>query len=341
MAWQLTTVLARAARAAGLRRRWGGAAALDRAEALAARPKRPGADTVFARAAARATARLSEAERFALTKATVDLDDEARAVIDRALVADAPIRATLALAHQWPSLTDDERALANGPLPVGDDGPVLLAGVPARQVDQTTCGAASMAIMLMMGDPFVGVWIASGRRLGGHLPPEVERLETRARLDTVERRWNALQRSLHAAAVRRGLLAILPWPEALGTPPWRVNNATRFAGVAFRGAIVDDTDDADVEALISHASAALRDGIPVPIYASGDSARGLDAVIPRHVVLLVRRVDRGFVAYEPGSARLYTITDGQIRDGGRGLRALGNWSHVSWMILPRARRGRP
>jgi hypothetical protein len=280
---------------------------------------------------------MPEGERFALAKAVVDLDDPTRAVIDRALASGAPARAVLALARAWASLEATERAIAASPLPVADEGPVVLAGVPAEQVDSTTCGAASMAVMLMMGDPFVGLWVATGRRLGGYIPPEIRRIAPEARLDTVERRWGALQRSIHIDAVRRGLLLLLPWPRRLGTPPWRVNNATRFAGVAFRGAVVDDTDDADVDALISHASAALRDGIPVPIYASGDSARGLDTVIPRHVVLLVRRIPGGFSAYEPSSARLHAISDAQVRAGGSGLRALGNWSHVAWMILPRAR----
>jgi hypothetical protein len=338
MPWQLTTVLARAARVVGLRRRWGGAAAVTKAMALAEREPRPGRDTVFARAAGRATRRLPEADRFALAKAVVDLDSEARTVIGRALASQAPVRAILALAHQWSSLTQAERTIATSPLPSADEGPVALDGVPARQVDSTTCGAASMAVMLMMGDPFVGLWIASGRRLGGYLPPEIRWIPLQARVDTVERRWEALQKAIHRETVRRGLLLLLPWPEKFGTPPWRVNNATRFAGVGFRGTVVDDTDDADIGALISHASAALRDGIPVPIYASGDSAKGIDTVIPRHVVLLVRRLAAGFVAYEPGSARLYSITDDQIRQGGAGLRALGNWSHVAWMILPRARR---
>jgi len=336
MPWQLTTVLARAARVVGLRRRWGGAEAVTRANALADRAPRPGRDTVFARAAERATRRLPEADRFALAKAVVDLDPAARAVMDRAVASGAPARALLALARQWPSLTPTERAIAASPLPDADEGPVALDGVPARQVDSTTCGAASMAIMLMMGDPFVGAWVASGRRLGGYVPPEVRSIPPQARLDTVELRWGALQKAIHRETVRRGFLLLLPWPERLGTPPWRVNNSTRFAGIGFRGAVVDDTDDADVSALISHASAALRDGIPVPIYASGDSAKGIDTVIPRHVVLLVRRLADGFVAYEPGSARLYPITDDQIRQGGAGLSALGNWSHVAWMILPRA-----
>ncbi len=306
--------------------------------ALAARAERSGADTVFARSARRITARLPEAERFALAKVVVDLDDEARGVIDRALASGAPARAVIVLARLWDSLPGSERHVAASPLPRENEGPVFLAGTLARQVDQTTCGAASMALMLMIGDPFVALWVAGGHRFGGYVPPEVASIRIGARLDTVERRWHALQRVIHAATVRRGLLLLLPWPERLGTPPWRVNNATRFAGLAFRGSVVDDTDEADIDALISHASAALRDGIPVPIYASGDSARGIDTVIPRHVVLLVRRLERGFSAYEPGSAQLYAITDAEIRDGGSGLRALGNWSHVSWMILPRARR---
>ncbi len=337
MAWQLTTILARTARAIGLRRRWDGAAALSTARALADRAVRPGQDSVFARAAGRATRRMPEDERFALAKAIVDLDPDVRAVIDRALASGAPARAVLALARQWTSLAATERAHAVSPLPTADEGPVTLVGTAARQVDATTCGAASMAIMLMMGDPFVGLWVASGRRLRDYLPPEVRHIAPHARLDSVERRWDALQRAIHVQTVRRGLLLLLPWPQRWGTPPWRVNDATRFAGLAFRGAVVDDTDDADVNALITHASAALRDGIPVPIYASGDSAKGLDTVIPRHVVLLVRRLHSGFSAYEPSSARLHAITDAQIRAGGVGLKALGNWSHVAWMILPRAR----
>jgi hypothetical protein len=310
---------------------------LTKAQALADRAARPGHDTVFARAAGRTLRGMPEAERFAFAKAVVDLEVPTRAVVDRALASGAPTRAVLALAREWAALTATERALAASPLPTADAGPVVFAGVPAEQVDPTTCGAASMAIMLMMGDPFVGLWVASGRRLGAYRPPEIRRIPPDARLDTIERRWGALQRSIHIATVRRGLLLLLPWPRSMGTPPWRVSNTTRFAGVAFRGAVVDDTDDADIDALISHASAALRDGIPVPIYASGDSARGLDTVIPRHVVLLVRRTADGFSAYEPSSARLHPITDAQLREGGAGLRALGNWSHVAWMILPRAR----
>lgn len=338
MAWQLTTAAARLGRALGLRRRWTGAAAVARALGLASRAARADGDTAASRAYARRLAHLPEAERFAVAKALVDLDPEGRAASERALASGAPPRAVVAFARAWGDLGLEERGLAISPLPEPAEGPVEVAGVPAAQVDQTTCGAASMAIMLIVGDPLVGVWLASGRTMAGHVPPEVRRIPPGVRLDTAERRWRALQRSIHVHTVRRGFLLLLPWPRGLGTPPWRVNNHTRFLDLRFRGAIVDDTDDADVDALIAHASAALHDGIPVPLYAQGDSARGLDTVVPRHVVLLTHRFPGGFFAYEPASARLHTITDAQIRRGGRGLRALGNWSHVAWLILPRPRR---
>ena len=234
---------------------------MTRANAIADREPRPGRDTVFARAAARATRRLPEADRFALAKAVVDLDPGARAVMDRALASGAPIRALLALAHQWPTVSESERAIAVSPLPLGDEGPVELDGVPARQVDATTCGAASMAIMLMMGDPFVGAWVASGRRFGGYLPPEIRAIPPQARLDTVERRWGALQKAIHLQTVRRGLLLLLPWPERLGTPPWRVNNATRFAGLAFRGAVVDIRERVDEGCDVLAVGAVQRDRV--------------------------------------------------------------------------------
>lgn len=336
MAWQGTTILARIGRSLGLRRRWAGAAAVARARGVAAR-KASSEQGLAARAYARALARLPEADRFALVKLVIDLDHEGTGVVHRALASGAPASAVIALARSWRKLTPVERAIAVHPIPIPVEGPVTLAGTHARQIDSTTCGAASMAMMLMVGDPFVGLWLASGTTYARYLPPEVERIRHRGALRNVEARWGALQRSIHAETVRRGLLMILPWPRRLGTPPWRVNNHTRFVGLRFQGAIVDDTDDADIDALIAHASAALSDGIPVPLYASGDSDKGLDAVIPRHVVLLTHRFPGGFFAYEPSSGQLHELSDVRIREGGVALAALGNWTHVSWMVLPVAR----
>ena len=289
------------------------------------------------RAYERTLASLSEDDRFRLTKVMIDLDPSVRDVAQRGLASGAPPSAVIGLIRDWKDLTTIERELALGPVREAREGPVTLAGIPARQVDGTTCGAAAMAIMLMVGDPFVGIWIANGRSFFHYLPPEVARIPRRSWMMTPEERWEGLQRSIHVDTVRRGFLLLVPWPRSLGTPPWRVDNHTRFLGLKFHGGMVDDSDEADLDAMITRATAALIDGIPVPIYASGDSARGLDTVVPRHVVLLTHVVDGGFLAYEPASAAQHFVSERQMREGGKGLRALGNWSHVSWMILPKAR----
>ena len=289
------------------------------------------------RAFERTLAALSEEERFQLTKLMIDLDPSIRAVAQRGLASGAPPSAVTGLIREWKELTPGERDLALGPVREATEGPVALAGIPARQMDDTTCGAAAMAIMLMVGDPFVGIWLASGRLFSHYLPPEVGRIPRRSWMMTPQERWEGLQRSIHVDTVRRGFLLLVPWPRSLGTPPWRVDNHTRFLGLRFHGGMVDDTDEADIEAMITRAMAALLDGIPVPIYASGDSARGLDTVVPRHVVLLTHVVDGGFLVYEPASAAQHFVSEPQLREGGKGLRAFGNWSHISWMILPKAK----
>jgi hypothetical protein len=338
MAWHATTLAARFGKALGLSRRWRDASAIARSTRLVQRSSAGLSSAAIARAYERTLAALAEDERFRLTKASVDLVADGKAVVQRALASGAPADAVIALARAWPDLLPIERGLALGPVSSATPGPVTVAGVPARQVDSTTCGAAAMAVMLMIGDPFVGLWVASGRTFSHYRPPEIARIEGRAWLTESVQRWEALQRSIHVDTVRRGFLLLVPWPRTLGTPPWRVDNRTRFAGLRFQGVIVDDTDAADLDALISHATAAISDGIPVPIYASGDSSRGLDTVVPRHVVLLTHRIAGGFLAYEPASAHLHVVTDAQLHDGGKGLRALGNWSHLAWMILPKAKR---
>jgi hypothetical protein len=337
MRWQASSVVARIGKALGLRRRWREAASVERALRLRDRAGRGETRGALVRAAERRLAALPEDERFHLTKLLVDLDAEAKSVVQRGLASDAPFDAVVALARAWPTLKPSECELAIGPLAKAVAGPVAIAGAPARQVDETTCGAAAMAMMTAIGDPFVGIWLASGRVFAHYRPPEIERIAGAAWLNGPAERWAEFQKSIHVDTVRHGLLLLVPWPRGLGTPPWRVDNRLRFGGIRFRGAIVDDTDVTDLDALIAHASAAISDGIPVPIYASGDSRRGLDTVIPRHVVLLTHRFDGGFFAYEPASAALHSVTDRQLKDGGKALRALGNWSHVSWMILPQAR----
>lgn len=255
--------------------------------------------------------------------------------VERAIATGAPLDAVASLAAAWESLDAEAKMLVRDPLSRRDLGPVTWGKVTATQVNQTTCGAASMAMMLMMGDPLVALWVATGRRGGTYMPPEV--LETdvrRARVHTVADRWDALQLAIQDRVTRNGL-GVAPWPQAYGTPPWRVDDLTRFAGLRFRGVMIDDARADEIAALASHARAALADGIPVPLYVSGDSARGLDAVVPRHVVLLVGLDGDAFLVYEPSSGALHRLDLGAV--GAEPLAALGNWNRLAWAVLPKVK----
>lgn len=336
--WTVTSTAARMGRLVGLRGRWTTPYSAAHAAGRAQRGGGAGGDTVFARAYARRLASASAADAKALVTALSEVGDDAP-VIRRAAASGAPVQAIAALAAGWVNLPSTARAVIREPSGSGM-GALRYGGVRATQMDQTTCGAAAMAVMLMTGDPLVAAWLMTGRHFGDYLPPEVLRivvseLPTR----TIEERWHALQRVLHAQVRSHGL-AVAPWPRKLGTPPWRVDDVTRFAGVSFRGAILDDTSADAVAAAIAHASAALRDGIPVPLFTSGDSTGGLSQVVPRHVVLLVARTSHGFAVYEPGTGRVVPLSESRLFGPGPKEPAYGNWTRASWMVLPQRKRER-
>ncbi len=326
------SLAARAGRALGGRRALVSEDAVSRAAALLdTAPDRP---DVFARVCSRRLEAASPADRKALEAALSELGNDAP-VVERAIATGAPLDAVAMLAAEWATLDADAKALVRDPLSRRDQGPVTWSRVTATQVSETTCGAAAMAMMLMMGDPLVALWVAAGRRGGPYMPPEVFEADVRGgAIHTVADRWDSLQLAIHDRVTRHGL-GLLPWPRAFGTPPWRVNNLTRFAGLRFRGVLVDDARADEIAALAAHTRAALADGIPVPLYASGDSARGLDSVVPRHVVLLVGVDGDAFLAYEPSSGALHRLDLESV--GGGPVAALGNWNRVAWAVLPRVK----
>jgi hypothetical protein len=324
VAWNLTSGTARVGKATRMRRPW------------APPPPRVEGD-VFARASARAVAKMGPADRKALDVAFEEVGADA-AVLHRALATGAHVSAVASLAGAWETLDERERALVRDPIGRTGAGAVSFLGVRAKQVDSRTCGPASLGLMLMIGDPFVALWLATGRRVGDYLPlePLVTEVVT-SDIRTIEERWRSLQHELHREA-NRWALGPFPWPRALGTPPWRLDNAIRFAGLRFRTRMIDDTDHDDLAAMFAHASVALADGVPVPLYVGGDSSRGLAATVPRHVVLVVGRETGGFLIFEPGSGAVVLVKDADIRAAGtRAIPGFGHWSRATCIVLPARR----
>ncbi|GEN79599.1 hypothetical protein [Actinotalea fermentans] len=247
----------------------------------------------------------------------------------RALAATGDPAAADALARAWDELTPRERAA------VWD--PVTELGRDGRQATGRTCGAAVLTMLAAQGDPLLALWLASGRLLAAERPPELagapDDVLRRLRQASTRTRFAVVHRVVHRRATRRAV-AGLPWPEALGTPPWALARSARYLGVLFTHAVLDDSDPAALEAGLVRVGAAVDAGIPVPLLTGGDSSRGWGTAVPRHVVLAVAERDGGLDLWEPGRGAV-VHADAAVLRGGAAHPALGNWAHLTWAVLPR------
>ncbi|MFJ2297314.1 hypothetical protein [Oerskovia paurometabola] len=257
--------------------------------------------------------------------------------------------------------------VAGGPAspPAGPDArfgePLVLGSARAVQVDQTTCGSAVLAVLAAAGDPVVALWLVAGTDVSQgastHVVSEGQGGATARELETSSGRFAALQRVLKARTTHAAL-GPLPWPGALGTPPWTAARDARYADVRFAHRIVGDGERDPVLASALRSAAA---GVPVPLYTGGDVGTGWSTAVPRHVVLLAGvsgpqepQEDaaspfggRWCAVYEPSSGTLHRLRVADLLAGvgedgepGKGVRrALGGWSHVTWAVLPAGRAG--
>lgn len=195
-------------------------------------------------------------------------------------------------------------------LPVPGRSREVLAslGRGAVQVDGTTCGSAALVLTAAVGDDVLA------RELARPGAAEVA------------------QRRTKGATTRHALLG-LPWPGALGTPPWAAARAARCGTVRYTHRLVVDSRPQSVP-LLDAAVAWARAGVPVPLYTGGDTRSGLAAAVPRHVVVLTSPDGSALEVYEPSSGRLHPVTEDHLRSGGVPRPSLGGWSHVTWVLLP-------
>ncbi|NLF05774.1 MAG: hypothetical protein GX593_12345, partial [Actinomycetales bacterium] len=196
--------------------------------------------------------------------------------------------------------------------------------------------SAVLVMLAAAGDPSLALWLATGRLLAGHVPPEVRaarRVRPGALPSSPQRRFGALQLVVKQVSNARAL-GPWRWPASLGTPPWGAALAARFPGVRYRGEMIDDGDRARTARQLARAAGALEAGIPVPLYTGGDLASGLATAAPRHVVLLGAHADGVFTVYEPGHGLLTTVTRDELLSPRGPHRALGGWTHATWIALP-------
>lgn len=235
-------------------------------------------------------------------------------------------------------LTPAQRRLAAAPLRAARVGTLKWGETVVRQSDGQTCGAAVALLLAAGGDPVLAAWLQTGRRIGSVRPPELAYV-SREELDLpeTEARLAVGQRSVFAL-MRRGSLAGWDWPAAWGTPPWGLARVARYRGVRYTHAALHDRDVAGARRILATVKAATKLGIGVPLYTGGDMGRGGSpaAAIPRHVVLALpyRGKDERLRIYEPSAGKVWAVPIETLLARTRRSRALGNWRHVVWAVLP-------
>ena len=325
MGWQLSTAIHRL----GLLRRADSApvgdetapadvrlATADRARALLAAPDRDRYDAVLAAGPAEDLARGEVLRRVLATSWSVD--------------------AVAELAEVWSGLSPSTRAAVLDP--------VHRFSPAGRQTDGTTCGSAVLTLLAAAGDPALALWLANGQVLAHSRPPELaaasaDRLAALAE-GPPQRRFAPAQQVVKRRTNARGALG-LPWPTALGTPPWGAASQARFVGLGFGHEPLDDTDRPHLTRVLDRVAAALDRGVPVPLYTGGDTARGWATAVPRHVVLAVghsrsarEHSGQTFELWEPAAGHVVPISRAALLAGGAPHRALGGWNHPVWAVLP-------
>jgi hypothetical protein len=200
----------------------------------------------------------------------------------------------------------------------------LVAGdrAPVQQTS-TTCGSASLTVARMLVDPAFARWIQDGigQEAQGGVRPDggTEAQRFAAYEQVVASRTNAL--------VGAGRRPQLPWPRALGTPPWGAVHELEFgaADPAADYAVtwVRHRGRAGLERAYAALRARVGAGRPALLYVG-------DAWAPRHVVLVMPPAgEQEFDIYEPSVGRVVDLPKHAFVE--RRL-AIAGWD-VAWAVV--------
>jgi len=200
-------------------------------------------------------------------------------------------------------------------LSTGSIGPV--------QQSPVTCGSASLTVARMLVNADFARWVVHGIGPQGGVPDGRHESE---RFGDYERVVMDRTNGIRAA----GGVWNLPWPHALGTPPWggraELEYGAARAGTAYRVRTVRQESRAALRASYAALTGLVRDGLPALLYVG-------NAWLPRHVTLVLPGDgDSVLDVYDPATG---TVTElPQEAFAARQLRVAG-WDTAWFLVQPR------
>lgn len=202
-------------------------------------------------------------------------------------------------------------------LVAGDSAPV--------QQTSTTCGSASLAVARMLRDPALARWVRDGIRPLGVVADARDPGTPTGRFAAYEQvvagRTNAVLGS--------GARPQLPWPRALGTPPWgarrELEHGAADPGTPYALGCLRTRGPVGLTRAYAALRTRVRPGAPALLYVG-------NAWAPRHVVLVLPSTGAAgpeLVVYEPSIGRVVDLDEAAFVS--RTLR-LGGWD-VPWLTV--------
>jgi hypothetical protein len=177
----------------------------------------------------------------------------------------------------------------------GDLGPV--------QQSPVTCGSACLTVARMLVNPIFARWILSGQGPRGDAPEGATEAERFAAYEKVVMgRTNRL--------VAAGGRLNVPWPRALGTPPWGARKELEFGaarrGTDYRLEVLRPLWRRRLRRAYGRLLELVADGEPALLYVGS-------AALPRHVVLVLPGDgDSTLDVYDPGTGMVGSLDEGSF-----------------------------
>ena len=176
-----------------------------------------------------------------------------------------------------------------------------------RQQSPTTCGSASLTVARMLADPWFARWIGSGleREAIEDAPPSPPHLPQPGLEGTASERFATYEQVVvsrtNALFGGAGRLQ-LPWPRALGTPPWGARNELELGigapGLRFVVRPLRIGSRHRLALGFADLFSRVAPGRPALLYVGS-------RWLPRHVVLVLPTTGRsGLDVYEPSAGRV-------------------------------------